>query len=83
MVTLATHLRVLDFDALEFQLAGMFEIAMQNLFLFPKATYTFPNGIHVAAGAVVAEVLGAGDAMGPAGLFDRNDMIYAEFKWAF
>jgi hypothetical protein len=83
MVTLASHIRLLDFEALEFQLAGMYEIAMQNLFLFPKVTYKFPNGIHVAAGAIVAEVLGDGDEMGPAGLFDRNDSVYAEFKWAF
>ena len=83
MLTMATHLRFLDFEALEFQLAGMFEIAMQNLFLFPKATYKFPNGIHVAAGLIVAEVLGDGDVMGPAGLFDRNDSVYAEFKWSF
>jgi len=83
MMTLASHLRFLDFDALEFQLAGMLEIAMQNLFLFPKVTYRFPNGIHVAAGAIVAEVLGDGDDMGPAGLFDRNDSVYAEFKWSF
>ncbi len=83
MVTLASHIRLLDFEALEFQLAGMFEIAMQNLFLFPKVTYKFPNGIHVAVGAIVAEVLGDGDEMGPAGLFDRNDSVYGEFKWAF
>lgn len=83
MMTLATHFRFLDFDALEFQLAGMYELAMQNLFLFPKATYKFPNGIHVAAGLILAEVIADGDVMGPAGLFDRNDSVYAEFKWAF
>ena len=83
MVTLAMHLRFLDFDALEFQLAGMYEIGKNSLFLFPKVTYKFTDDVRLSLGAVVVEALPDSGEAGPGSLFDRNDSVLAEFKWSF
>ena len=83
MVTLASHMRFLDFDALEFQIAGMMEVNMLNLFLFPKVSYAITDGVRIALGAMIIEVLPGGDKQGPGGLYGRNDSIYGEFKWSF
>jgi hypothetical protein len=84
MFTLAAHLRLLDFDALELQFAGMIELFTLNLFLFPKISYKVNDKFKIAVGGIFAEVLGdAGDEQGPAGLFDRNDMVYLELRYSF
>ncbi|MBM4353848.1 MAG: DUF1302 domain-containing protein [Deltaproteobacteria bacterium] len=83
MLTAATHLRLFDFDQLELQLAGMLELKMLNLFLFPKVTWKATDNFRIGVGAVVAEVLPGGDEMGPAGLFDRNDAAYFDLKYSF
>lgn len=83
MVTVASHFRFLEFDALEFQLAGMMELSMANLFLIPKVSYKLTDNGRVAVGALLAEILPGGDEMGPAGLYDRNDALYVDLKWSF
>ena len=83
MLTLATHLRLLDFEALELQLAGMMEFNTMNMFLFPKVSYMVNDRLRLAIGAFFAIVLPGGDDMGPAGLFDRNDSVYLDVKFAF
>jgi len=83
MLTAASHLRFLDFDQLEFQLAGMMELNMRNLFLFPKVSWKALDTLKIGIGAVIAEVLPGGDDMGPAGLFDRNDAAYFDMKYSF
>ncbi len=83
MVTVASHLRFLDFDALEFQVAGMMELNTQSLFFFPKVSYKFTDTARLGVGGILVEVVGDGDEMGPGGLFDRNDSVYAEFKLSF
>lgn len=82
MVTLATYLRFLEYDALEFQLAGMYEIQSRSLFAMPKVAYKFTDDIKVGVGLMLVEALDD-TRMGPGTLFDRNDQVYAEFKWAF
>jgi hypothetical protein len=82
MVTLASYLRFLEYDALEFQLAGMFEIHSQSVFAMPKVSYKFTDNIKAGVGAMIVEALD-NDKMGPGTLFDRNDQVYAEFKWSF
>jgi hypothetical protein len=83
MVTMASHFRFLEFDALEFQLAGMMELSMRSLFLIPKVSYKLTDNGRIAVGALLAEILPGGDEMGPAGLYDRNDALYMDLKWSF
>jgi len=82
-ITMASHLRFLDFDALEIQLAGMVQLPDRGLFAFPKASYKFTDNFKVGAGLLLVEVLPGGDDASPAGLFDRNDSVFAEAKWSF
>lgn len=83
MVTALAALRLLDFDQLELQLAGMVELDSRSVFLFPKVAYKFTDNLRAALGAQIVEVAPGGRDMSPGGLFDRNDAAYAEVKWSF
>jgi hypothetical protein len=83
MVTVASHVRFLDFEQLEVQLAAMLQLPDRGLFAFPKVSYKVTDDLRCSVGTLLVEVLPRGDDAGPAGLFDRNDSVYAEAKWSF
>jgi len=83
MVTLATHLRLLDFEALEFQLAGMLECNTLSWFLFPKVSYKATDSLKLAVGGIFVGYFDGGNEQGPGGLFDRNDSVYLDLKYSF
>ena len=83
MLTLAVRMRLLEFDALQLQLAGMLEVHMLNWFAFPSIAWKIDDAWRIAVGAMLQGVFPGGDKGGPAGLFDHNDSLWVEGKFTF
>ena len=71
--------RWLDYDALEFQLAGIYGITLEEWMLLPSVGYRFTDGFLGQLGVRIYQ----GEGTSAGSLFNTNDEVYVLIRWDF